>query len=155
VPQLPAPAFADRESSGDGDIPAAAKEHLRSGLRDRHACAPADSQTARRRTLTGVMTVTSQGTVTGVTFEDDAGPIAFTGLSLSPSPDWLKPKGWNLLRVTVRGAGVAAEEVKARFVRPHCLQEHVPAGPRGAGHADLPSDQPDGPCPARLEHHLA
>jgi hypothetical protein len=87
-----------------------------SGLKERHTCAPTDGQTSRRRTLTGVLRVNAQGAVTEVAFADDTGPIAFAGLALDPSPEWLRPRNWNLLRVTVRGAEVAAEDVTVRFV---------------------------------------
>ena len=56
------------------------------------------------------------GAPTLVTFGDDAGAFAFEGLPLDPPPYWLAPEDWNLLRVTVRGADLAAENVEARFL---------------------------------------
>jgi hypothetical protein len=167
VPRLSAPAFADREASGDAAIPVNAHDNLRrfrlelafdatpsnnvqvafgrdavppdgylaaeetdfiigwdggewflrpSGLKARHAFAPADGSTARNRTLTAAITVNSQGTPLTVAFADDAGMLIFDGLTLDPPPAWLTPEGWNLLRVTVRGAAIAEEDVKVRFL---------------------------------------
>ncbi len=167
VPRLTAPAFADREASGDAAIPVNVHENLRrfrlelafdaapsnnvqvafgrdaepldgklaaeetdfiigwdsgewflrpSGLKDRHAFAPADGQTARNRKLTAAIIVNTQGTPTAASFADDAGAIVFGGLSLAPPPAWLSPERWNLLRVTVRGSDVTEEDVKVRFL---------------------------------------
>ncbi len=86
------------------------------GLKDRHGYAPADGLTARSRTLTAIITVSTRGTPKTVTFADDAGAFAFDGLALDPLPSWLAPENWNLLRVTVRGTEVAEEDVKVRFL---------------------------------------
>jgi hypothetical protein len=167
VPRLSAPAFADREASGDTAIPANVHDNLRrfrlelafdatpsnnvqvafgrdaapldgklaaeetdfiigwdsgewflrpSGLKVRHAFAPADGQTARNRTLTAAIIVNTQGTPTAASFADDAGGVILDGLALDPPPAWLAPERWNLLRVTVRGTEVAEEDVKVRFL---------------------------------------
>jgi len=86
------------------------------GLKDRHVYAPADGLTARSRTLTAIITVSTRGTPKTITFSDDAGAFAFDGLALDPLPSWLAPENWNLLRVTVRGTEVAEEDAKVRFL---------------------------------------
>ena len=86
------------------------------GFKTRHAFIPANAQTPRRRTLNAVIRVNTQGTPTSVTFSDDAETFIFEGLALDPLPPWLFPKAWNLMRITVRGADVAAENVEARFL---------------------------------------
>ena len=86
------------------------------GLKERFVHAPADGQTLRRRTLRAAIRVNTQGTPTAVEFSDDAGAFAFDGLPPAPPPLWLAPNNWNLLRVTVRGAAVAEEDVKIRFL---------------------------------------
>ena len=86
------------------------------GLKERFVHAPADGQTPRRRTLRAAIRVNTQGTPTVVGFSDDAGAFAFDGLALDPPPSWLDPENWNLLRVTVRGAAIAEEDVKVRFL---------------------------------------
>lgn len=88
--------------------PAGLKEHL--------TFTPVDAQISRRRTLTASIRVNTQGAPTAVVFEDDSGAFTFNGLSLTPPPSWLVPKNWNLLRVTVRGADVAQENVMAKFL---------------------------------------
>ena len=84
------------------------------GLKERFVHAPADGQTPRRRTLRAAIRVNTQGTPTAVEFSDDAGAFAFDGLP--PAPLWLAPDNWNLLRVTVRGAAIAEEDVRVRFL---------------------------------------
>ena len=84
------------------------------GLKERFVHAPADGQTPRQRTLRAAIRVNTQGTPTSVEFIDDAGAFAFDGLP--PAALWLTPDNWNLLRVTVRGAAVAEEDVKIRFL---------------------------------------
>ncbi len=42
--------------------------------------------------------------------------FTFTGLPLTPFPDWLKPDLWTHLLVTVRGVSAANENVSARFL---------------------------------------
>ena len=84
------------------------------GLKERHVYAPANGQTPQRRTLRAAIRVNTQGVPTAVEFSDDAGAFAFDGLP--PAPLWLAPDNWNLLRVTVRGAAVAEEDVKIRFL---------------------------------------
>jgi hypothetical protein len=86
------------------------------GLRARHTFNPADAQTPRRRTLKATIRVSAAGTPTSVTFGDDAGTFTFEELALTPPPAWLVPEDWNLLRVTVRGADEATENVEARFL---------------------------------------
>ena len=66
--------------------------------------------------LKATIRVNTQGHSTSITFGDDAGAFTFEGLSLDPHPSWLAPEDWNLLRVTVRGADAAAENVEARFL---------------------------------------
>ena len=167
VPRLPAPAFADREVSGDAAIPADARDNLRrfrldisfeasasnnvqiafgrdaepldgalaaeetafiigwdsgewflrpAGLKERFVHAPADGQTPRQRNLRAAIRVNTQGAPTAVEFSDDAGNFTFEGLPLDPPPLWLTPENWNLLRVTVRGAAIAEEDVRVRFL---------------------------------------
>jgi len=86
------------------------------GLKERHVYAPANGQTTQRRTLHAAIRVDAQGTPTSVEFSDDTGAFAFEGLPLDPLPSWLTPENWNLLRVTVRGAAIAEEDVKVRFL---------------------------------------
>ena len=86
------------------------------GLKERHVYAPANGQTPQRRTLRAAIRVNTQGVPTAVEFSDDAGAFAFDGLPPAPPPPWLAPNNWNLLRVTVRGAAVAEEDVKIRFL---------------------------------------
>ena len=86
------------------------------GLKDRFVHASADGQTLRQRTLRAAIRVNTQGIPTAVEFSDDAGACAFDGLALEPLPSWLTPENWDLLRVTVRGAAVAEEDVKVRFL---------------------------------------
>ena len=86
------------------------------GLKERFVHAPADGQTPRQRTLRAAIRVNTQGTPTAVEFIDDAGAFAFDGLPPAPPPLWLAPNNWNLLRVTVRGAAIAEEDVRVRFL---------------------------------------
>ena len=86
------------------------------GLKERFVHAPADGQTPQRRTLRAAIRVNTQGIPTAVEFSDDAGAFAFTGLSLDPLPSWLAPENWDLLRVTVRGAAIAEEDVIVRLL---------------------------------------
>ena len=86
------------------------------GLKERFVHAPADGQTPRQRTLRAAIRVNTQGTPTAVEFIDDAGAFAFDGLPPAPPPLWLTPDNWNLLRVTVRGAAIADEDVRVRFL---------------------------------------
>jgi len=86
------------------------------GLKERFVHAPPDGQSPRRRTLRAAIRVNTQGTPTSVEFIDDAGAFAFDGLPPAPPPLWLTPDNWNLLRVTVRGAAVAEEDVRVRFL---------------------------------------
>ena len=167
VPRLPAPAFADREVSGDAAIPANVHDNLRrfrleltfdatpsnnvqiafgrdaepldgslaaeetafiigwdsgewflrpAGLKERFVHAPVSGQTPQRRTLRAAIRVDAQGAPTTVEFSDDAGNFTFEGLPLEPLPSWLTPENWDLLRVTVRGAAVAEEDVRVRFL---------------------------------------
>ena len=86
------------------------------GLKERFVHAPPDGQSPRRRTLRAAIRVNTQGTPTSVEFIDDAGAFAFDGLPPAPPPLWLTPDNWNLLRVTVRGAAIADEDVRVRFL---------------------------------------
>jgi hypothetical protein len=86
------------------------------GLKKRFVHAPADGQTPQRRTLHAAIRVDAQGAPTAVEFSDDTGAFAFEGLPLEPLPSWLTPENWNLLRVTVRGAAVAEEDIRVRFL---------------------------------------
>ena len=86
------------------------------GLKERFVHAPADGQTPRQRNLRAAIRVNTQGTPTAVEFSDDAGAFAFEGLPPAPPPLWLAPDNWNLLRVTVRGAAIADEDVRVRFL---------------------------------------
>ena len=86
------------------------------GLKERFVHAPANGQTPGRRMLRAAIRVNTQGTPTAVEFSDDTGAFAFEGLPLEPLPSWLTPENWNLLRVTVRGAAIAEEDVKVRFL---------------------------------------
>jgi hypothetical protein len=86
------------------------------GLKERFVHAPADGQTPRRRALHATIRINSKGLPTAVEFSDDTGAFAFDGLSLTPLPSWLTPENWNLLRVTVRGAAVAEEDARVRFL---------------------------------------
>ena len=86
------------------------------GLKERFVHAPADGQTPRQRNLRAAIRVNTQGTPTAVEFSDDAGAFAFDGLPPVPTPLWLTPDNWNLLRVTVRGVAVAEEDVRVRFL---------------------------------------
>jgi hypothetical protein len=86
------------------------------GLKERFVHAPANGQTPQRRALHATIRVNTQGLPTAVEFSDDTGAFAFDGLSLDPPPPWLAPENWNLLRVTVRGAAIADEDVKVRFL---------------------------------------
>ena len=86
------------------------------GLKERFVHAPADGQTPRQRTLRAAIRVNTQGTPTAVEFSDDTGAFVFERLPLEPLPSWLTPENWNLLRVTVRGAAIAEEDVKVRFL---------------------------------------
>ena len=86
------------------------------GLKERHVYAPANGQTPQRRTLHAAIRVDAQGAPTAVEFCEDAGNFTFEGLPLDPLPSWLTPENWDLLRVTVRGAAVAEEDVKIRFL---------------------------------------
>ena len=86
------------------------------GLKARHTFTPADAQTPRRRKLKAIIRVNTAGTPASVAVIDDAGTFTFEGLSLTPPPSWIVPEEWNLLRVTVRGADEATENVEARFL---------------------------------------
>jgi len=84
------------------------------GLRERYAFSPAVS--SGTRTLTASIRVTSQGVCQPPVFEDGSSAFAFPGLALTPFPGWLKPDLWTHLRVTVRGAAAANENVSAKFL---------------------------------------
>jgi len=43
------------------------------------------------------------------------GETAFAGLATSPPPAWLFREGWNMVRVTRRGAGLPSEWVRCKF----------------------------------------
>ena len=86
------------------------------GLKERFVHAPANGQTPQRRTLRAAIRVDAQGAPTAVEFCEDAGNFTFEGLPLDPLPSWLTPENWDLLRVTVRGAAVAEEDVRVRFL---------------------------------------
>jgi hypothetical protein len=86
------------------------------GLKERFVHAPTDGQTPRQRTLRAAIRVNTQGIPIAVEFIDDAGAFAFEGISPAPPPLWLAPDNWNLLRVTVRGAAIAEEDVRVRFL---------------------------------------
>ena len=86
------------------------------GLKARHAIAPSDNRTPRRRTLRAAIRVNTSGAPTAVEFSDDTGAFEFKGLALDPPPAWLTPSNWDLLRLTVRGAAVAEEDVRVRFL---------------------------------------
>ena len=85
------------------------------GLMERFVFTPETTQ--GRRTLTMEIPVTPPGAPKSVTFKDGADAFTFEGLTLSPCPGWLNPGRWTHLRVTVRGADVAAEDVRARFLQ--------------------------------------
>ncbi len=84
------------------------------GLRER--CAVAAAVTNGTHTLTAAIRVTSQGVCLPPVFKDGAAAFAFSGLALTPFPDWLKPDLWTHLRVTVRGGSAANETLSARFL---------------------------------------
>jgi hypothetical protein len=86
------------------------------GLKVRHIFIPTDTSETHRRTLKATIRVSTAGTPTSIMFGDDAGTFMFEGLVLDPPPAWLVPEEWNLLRVTVRGADEATENVEARFL---------------------------------------
>lgn len=90
VPRLPAPAFADREVSGDAALPAGRTADLRTF----------------RLELTFDATPSNNVQVA----------FAFPGLALTPFPGWLKPDLWTCLRVTARGVSAANENVSAKFL---------------------------------------
>jgi hypothetical protein len=87
-----------------------------SGLQTNYVHTPADGQVARSRTLKAAIRSDAQGVPRSVSFEDDLGALVFDGLALNPAPEWLTPMGWTLLRVTVRGADLADENLFARFL---------------------------------------
>ena len=84
------------------------------GLRERYAFPAA--ATNGTHTLTASIRVTSQGVCQPPVFEDGSSAFAFPGLALTPFPGWLKPDLWTHLRVTVRGAAAANENVSAKFL---------------------------------------
>jgi hypothetical protein len=88
-----------------------------SGLRERYTFTPIDGQTPRRRTLTMVMRVGTDGVLQSLTFEDDAGAFVFASLSLSPPPSWLTVTHWTHMRVTVRGTEAAQEDVNVKYLQ--------------------------------------
>ena len=166
VPRLPAPAFADREASGDAALPggrtngtfrvfrlemtfdATASNNVQAafgrddlpadgrlaaeetgfiigwdcgewfvrpqGMTERYAF-PA-SVTNGVHTLSASVRVNAQGVPRSAEFNDGGTAFAFPGLTLSPAPGWLTPGRWTHLRVTVRGADAADENVCARFL---------------------------------------
>ena len=67
------------------------------------------------RTLTAGIRMTSEGVFKTPVFADNGSAFTFAGLALSPFPDWLKPDLWTHLRVTVRGADVPEENIRAVF----------------------------------------
>ncbi len=85
------------------------------GLKDRHVFVRADGQTPRRRTLRAAIRISAQGKPISAVFSDDMGDFAFEGLLLNSPPSWLAPENWSLLRVTVRGAEIAEEDISIRF----------------------------------------
>ena len=83
------------------------------GLRERFVFAPA--VTNGTRTLTAGIRRVAQDNFKTPAFADNGSAFNFSGLQLSPFPDWLKPDLWTHLRVTVRGADVPEENIKAVF----------------------------------------
>jgi len=84
------------------------------GLKETYVFTP--TTTTGPRTLTMEIPVSPQGTPKSVTFKDGASVFTFSGLALSPIPDWLKPDLPTCLRVTVRGYNSTNEVVRARFL---------------------------------------
>ena len=84
------------------------------GLKETHVFAPAN--TLGQRTLTMEIPVDTRGAPKSVAFKDGASAFAFSGLPLSPMPDWFRPGLWTCLRVTVRGCTGTNETVRARFL---------------------------------------
>ena len=84
------------------------------GLKVRHTFTPAAA--GGRRTLTAAIRVNPQGVPQPSVFKDGSAAFTFDGLALSPFPEWLNPSLWTHLRVTVRGADAAAENVSASFL---------------------------------------
>jgi len=83
------------------------------GLAERYAF-PA-SVSNGTRTLSASVRVNASGAPQSAEFRDGGAAFAFPGLTLSPVPDWLTPGAWTRLRVTVRGAGIPEENVRAVF----------------------------------------
>ena len=85
------------------------------GLKETYVFNP--TTTMGPRTLTMEIPVNPQGAPKSVTFKDGTSAFTFSGLALSPFPDWLKPDLWTCLRVTVRGGTGTNETVRARFLQ--------------------------------------
>lgn len=82
------------------------------GLRERYTVSSAcDGSTTLRMDVR----LSRDGSYLAPTFTDHKGLVVFDNLVLTPTPTWLKPEYWNSLRVTVRGAGLAQENIKAIF----------------------------------------
>jgi hypothetical protein len=84
------------------------------GLRERYAVPAA--ATDGTHTLTAAIRVSATGVCQPPTFKDGNAAFAFPGLALTPFPGWLKPDLRTHLRVTVRGAAAANENVSAKFL---------------------------------------
>jgi hypothetical protein len=85
------------------------------GLKENYTFAPAS--TSGCRTLSLFIRVNEAGVPKLIVFKDGDTVFTFEGLMLSPFPDWLKPDLWTHLRVTVRGADIASENVAVIFGR--------------------------------------
>lgn len=83
------------------------------GLSERYAfpSAVTNGSTA----LNASIRVNAQGVPQSAVFADGTAAFTFDGLALTPIPDWLNPGLWTSLRVTVRGADMAAERIKVKF----------------------------------------
>jgi hypothetical protein len=86
------------------------------GLRERLVHAPAGGLMPRRRRLDAFIRLSARGAPAAAGFSDDDGSFTFDGLALTPLPDWLMPEDWSHLRVTVRGAAIAEEDVRVRLL---------------------------------------
>lgn len=72
------------------------------------------SDLAETRTLVFDLRVEDDGTPTGLSIRDDAGPVPFPSFS-ERLPAWLFSRDWNVVRLTVRGTDPRDETLAVRL----------------------------------------
>lgn len=81
------------------------------GLRERYVVPVAES--SGKKVLKMDIRLAKDGSCAVPVFYSNNKAFEFEELELEPLPQWLRPIEWNALRVTVRGAGLTQERIRA------------------------------------------